>query len=52
MGGADKIAIPWGNHSLSNRVEETVRAMISFIKKGGPKKPATIGTFFSFLFSS
>ncbi|KAG0580114.1 hypothetical protein KC19_4G147700 [Ceratodon purpureus] len=37
MGGADKMAIPWGNHSLSNRVEETVRAMLSFIKKGGPK---------------
>ncbi|KAG0591658.1 hypothetical protein M758_1G228600 [Ceratodon purpureus] len=37
MGGAEKMAIPWGNHSLSNRVEEAVRTMISFIKKGGPK---------------
>lgn len=37
MGGAERAAIPWGNHSLSNRVEETVRTMISFIKKGGPK---------------
>jgi len=37
MGGAEKMAIPWGNHSLSNRVEEAVRAMITFVKKGGPK---------------
>lgn len=37
MGGAEKMAIPYGNHSLSNRVEEAVKAMINFIKKGGPK---------------
>lgn len=37
MGGAEKVAIPWGNHSLSNRVQEAVRSMINFIKKGGPK---------------
>jgi pimeloyl-ACP methyl ester carboxylesterase len=37
MGGAEKMAIPYGNHSLSNRVEEAVKAMITFVKKGGPK---------------
>lgn len=37
MGGAERMAIPWGNHALSNRVDEAVRIMISFIKKGGPK---------------
>ncbi len=24
MGGAEKVAVPWGNHSLSNRVQETI----------------------------
>ena len=37
MGGAERVPISWGNHSLSNRVEEAVRSMINFIKKGGPK---------------
>jgi hypothetical protein len=37
MGGAEKVAIPWGNHSLSNRVQETVHCIIDFIKKEGPK---------------
>ncbi|PSR92685.1 UPF0613 protein like [Actinidia chinensis var. chinensis] len=37
MGGADKVEIEWGNHSLSNRVEEAVQAIIEFIKRDGPK---------------
>lgn len=37
MGGADKVEIEYGNHSLSNRVEEGVQAMIDFIKRDGPK---------------
>ncbi|CAK9191252.1 unnamed protein product [Sphagnum jensenii] len=37
MGGAEKVAIPWGNHSLSNRVQETVHCIIDFIKREGPK---------------
>ncbi|KAF5204552.1 hypothetical protein FRX31_005856 [Thalictrum thalictroides] len=37
LGGAEKVEIEWGNHSLSNRVKEAVQAMISFIKTEGPK---------------
>jgi hypothetical protein len=37
MGGAEKVAIPWGNHSLSNRVQETIHCIIDFIKREGPK---------------
>ncbi len=37
MGGAEKVAIPWGNHSLSNRVQETVHCIIDFIKREGLK---------------
>ncbi|PIA24810.1 hypothetical protein AQUCO_23700001v1 [Aquilegia coerulea] len=37
LGGAEKVEIEWGNHSLSNRVKEVVQAMISFIKTEGPK---------------
>ncbi|CAI9118596.1 OLC1v1020187C1 [Oldenlandia corymbosa var. corymbosa] len=37
MGGAEKVEIEWGNHSLSNRVQEAVQAMISFITREGPK---------------
>ncbi|KAF5941665.1 hypothetical protein HYC85_019307 [Camellia sinensis] len=37
MGGAEKVEIEWGNHSLSNRVEEAVQAVIDFVKREGPK---------------
>lgn len=37
MGGADKVEIEYGNHSLSNRVEEAVQAIIDFVKREGPK---------------
>nr|XP_043628171.1 UPF0613 protein PB24D3.06c [Erigeron canadensis] len=36
MGGAEKIEIEWGNHSLSNRVAEAVQAIMAFVKSGGP----------------
>ncbi len=29
MDGAEKVAIPWGNHSLSNRVQETASLISS-----------------------
>ncbi|KAI4317747.1 hypothetical protein L6164_025592 [Bauhinia variegata] len=37
LGGAEKVEIEYGNHSLSNRVEEVVEAIIDFIKREGPK---------------
>ncbi|CAL5198765.1 unnamed protein product [Lathyrus oleraceus] len=37
MGGAEKVEIEYGNHSLSNRVEEAVNAIIDFLKREGPK---------------
>ncbi|KAL5701713.1 hypothetical protein ACHQM5_027023 [Ranunculus cassubicifolius] len=37
LGGAEKVEIEWGNHSLSNRVVEVVQAIINFIKTEGPK---------------
>ncbi|KAJ7954958.1 UPF0613 protein PB24D3.06c-like [Quillaja saponaria] len=37
MGGAEKVEIEHGNHSLSNRVSEAVQVMINFIKREGPK---------------
>lgn len=37
MGGAEKVEIEWGNHSLSNRVEEAVQAIVNFVKREGPK---------------
>lgn len=37
MGGAEKAEIKHGNHSLSNRVDEAVQAIIDFIKREGPK---------------
>ena len=37
MGGAEKVEIEYGNHSLSNRVEEAVDAIIDFLKREGPK---------------
>ncbi|KAL6526534.1 hypothetical protein OROGR_015638 [Orobanche gracilis] len=37
MGGAEKAEIEHGNHSLSNRVEEAVQAIIDYVKRDGPK---------------
>ncbi|KAB2084604.1 hypothetical protein E1A91_A05G356800v1 [Gossypium mustelinum] len=37
MGGAEKVQIEYGNHSLSNRVQEAVQAVIDFVKREGPK---------------
>eukprot|EP00250_Pteridium_aquilinum_P033141 c5241_g1_i1 orf=341-1390(-) len=37
MGGAEKVEIEWGNHSLSNRVQEAVHAIVDFVKREGPK---------------
>ncbi|XVF64966.1 hypothetical protein PTKIN_Ptkin09bG0209200 [Pterospermum kingtungense] len=37
MGGAEKVEIEYGNHSLSNRVHEAVQAIIAFVKREGPK---------------
>lgn len=37
MGGAEKVEVEWGNHSLSNRVEEAVQAIIDFVEREGPK---------------
>ncbi|XP_011071537.1 UPF0613 protein PB24D3.06c [Sesamum indicum] len=37
MGGAEKVEVEYGSHSLSNRVEEAVKAIIDFIKRDGPK---------------
>lgn len=36
MGGAEKVEIEYGNHSLSNRVGEAVEAIMSFVKREGP----------------
>ncbi|KAL2530467.1 alpha/beta-hydrolase superfamily protein [Forsythia ovata] len=37
MGSAEKVEIEHGHHSLSNRAEEAVRAIIEFVKRDGPK---------------
>ncbi|KAL0921989.1 hypothetical protein M5K25_005945 [Dendrobium thyrsiflorum] len=37
MGGAEKVEIQHGNHSLSNRVQEAVQAILDFVKREGPK---------------
>ncbi|KAF6145274.1 hypothetical protein GIB67_041469 [Kingdonia uniflora] len=37
LGGAEKVEIEWGNHSLSNRVVEAVQAIVDFVKTEGPK---------------
>ncbi|XP_008786931.2 UPF0613 protein PB24D3.06c-like [Phoenix dactylifera] len=37
LGGAEKVEIEWGNHSLSNRVQEAVQAILDFVKREGPK---------------
>lgn len=37
MGGAEKVEIEHGNHSLSNRIGEAVQAIIDFVKQEGPK---------------
>ncbi|XP_058077793.1 UPF0613 protein PB24D3.06c isoform X2 [Magnolia sinica] len=36
MGGAEKVKIEHGNHSLSNRVEEAAQAIMDFVKREGP----------------
>ncbi|KAG8373032.1 hypothetical protein BUALT_Bualt12G0128700 [Buddleja alternifolia] len=36
MGGAEKAEIEYGNHSLSNRVEEAVQSIMDFIRRDGP----------------
>ncbi|MQL73788.1 hypothetical protein Taro_006182 [Colocasia esculenta] len=35
MGGAEKVEIEYGNHSLSNRAQEAVRAIMDFVKREG-----------------
>ncbi|BAT00605.1 Os07g0211800 [Oryza sativa Japonica Group] len=37
LGNAEKVEIEWGNHALSNRVQEAVRAIVDFVKREGPK---------------
>ncbi|KAJ8767522.1 hypothetical protein K2173_017591 [Erythroxylum novogranatense] len=37
MGGAETVEIQHGNHSLSNRVQEAVQAIMDFVKRDGPK---------------
>lgn len=37
LGGAEKVEIEHGNHSLSNRVGEAVQSIVDFIKRDGPK---------------
>ncbi|KAK1563174.1 hypothetical protein Q3G72_023456 [Acer saccharum] len=36
MGGAEKVEIEHGNHSLSNRVGDAVQAIMNFVKREGP----------------
>lgn len=36
MGGAEKVEIEHGNHSLSNRVHEAVQVIIGFVKREVP----------------
>ncbi|XP_051127981.1 UPF0613 protein PB24D3.06c isoform X2 [Andrographis paniculata] len=38
MGGAEKIEIERGNHTLSNRVEEAVQAITAFVKSSDGRK--------------
>lgn len=35
LGGAEKVEIEYGNHSLSNRVREAVHAIVGFIRREG-----------------
>ncbi|KAJ0036021.1 hypothetical protein Pint_24909 [Pistacia integerrima] len=37
LGGAEKVEIEHGNHSLSNRAREAVQAIITFVGREGPK---------------
>ncbi|KAJ6842010.1 UPF0613 protein PB24D3.06c [Iris pallida] len=37
LGGAEKVEIEWGNHALSNRVQEAVQAILDFVRREGPK---------------
>ncbi|CDP16896.1 unnamed protein product [Coffea canephora] len=32
-----KVEIEWGNHALSNKVQEAVQAILNFVKREGPK---------------
>ncbi|KZV55422.1 hypothetical protein F511_40088 [Dorcoceras hygrometricum] len=37
MGGAEKVEVEHGNHSLSNRIDEAVQGIMEFIRRDGPK---------------
>ncbi|KAH9613703.1 hypothetical protein KSS87_002204 [Heliosperma pusillum] len=37
LGGAEKVEIEYGNHSLSNRVAEAVQAIMDFVRRETPK---------------
>ncbi|XP_044484417.1 UPF0613 protein PB24D3.06c-like [Mangifera indica] len=37
LGGAEKVEVEHGNHSLSNRSQEAVQAIMAFVKREGPK---------------
>ncbi|KAH6816493.1 alpha/beta-Hydrolases superfamily protein, partial [Perilla frutescens var. frutescens] len=37
MGGAEKVEVECGNHSLSNRIEEAVQAIMEIVKRDAPK---------------
>ncbi|XP_057771824.1 UPF0613 protein PB24D3.06c-like [Salvia miltiorrhiza] len=37
MGGAERVEIECGNHSLSNRIEEAVQSIMEFVKRDGLK---------------
>lgn len=37
LGDAEKVEIEWGNHSLANRVQEAVAAILDFVRREGPK---------------
>jgi len=33
----EKVEIEWGNHSLFNRMQETLEAIVDFVKREGSK---------------
>ncbi|KAF7015628.1 unnamed protein product [Triticum aestivum] len=37
LGDSEKVEIKWGNHALSNRVQEAVEVIVDFVKREGPK---------------
>lgn len=37
LGDSEKVEIKWGNHALSNRVQEAVKVIVDFVKREGPK---------------